>query len=117
MTDLHTLRTPTLETLGLGSVLEIFRNGRLPVDPAVAVDAVFGPPSDRGSMVISGASGIVGSGKTMQFASRLLDFDVPVVALDFPGAPDGIGQKYDGPVAGVGKVRADAILASGVRLA
>jgi enoyl-CoA hydratase/carnithine racemase len=112
-----TLRTPTLETLGLGSVLEIFRNGRLPVDPAAAVDAVFGPAGSRGSMVISGASGIVGAGKTMQFASRLLEFDVPVVALDMAGAPDGVGAKYDGLVAGFGRARADAIMASIVRLA
>lgn len=113
---MNALRTPTLETLGLGSVLEIFRNGRLPVDAAAAVDAVFGPPDDRGAMVISGASGIVGAGKTMQFASRLLDYDVPIVALDFPGAPDGIGAKYDGLVAGFGKARANAIMASIVRL-
>lgn len=113
---MNALRTPTLETLGLGSVLEIFRNGRLPVDAAAAVDAVFGPPGDRGAMVISGANGIVGAGKTMQFASRLIDYDVPVVALDFPGAPDGIGAKYDGLVAGFGKARADAIMSSIVRL-
>ncbi len=113
---MNALRTPTLETLGLGSVLEIFRNGRLPVDAAAAVDAVFGPPGDRGAMVISGANGIVGAGKTMQFASRLVDYGVPVVALDFPGAPDGIGAKYDGLVAGFGKARANAIMASIVRL-
>ena len=111
-----TLRTPTLETLGLGTVLDIFRNGRLPVDPAAAVDAVFGPAGDRGSMVISGASGIVGAGKTMQFASRLLPYDVPVVALDMAGAPDGIGAKYDGLVAGFGKATADRVMASIVKL-
>lgn len=111
------LRTPTLDTLGLGSVLDLFKSGRLPVDPASAVDALFGPASDRGSMVISGASGIVGAGKTMQFASRLLPYDVPIVALDFPGAPDGIGAKYAGLVSGFGRSQADAILASIVRLA
>lgn len=112
----HALRTPTLQTLGLGSVLDLFKNGRLPVDTSQAVDAVFGPSSDRGAMVISGASGIVGAGKTMQFASRLTPYDVPIVALDFPGAPDGIGDKYAGLVAGFGKARADAIMASVVRL-
>lgn len=111
------LRTPTLDTLGLGSVLDLFRGGRLPVDPASAVDALFGPASDRGSMVISGASGIVGAGKTMQFASRLLPYDVPIVALDFPGAPDGIGAKYAGLVSGFGRAQADAIMTSIVRLA
>lgn len=112
----QTLRTSTLETLGLGTVLEIFRNGRLPVDAASAVDAVFGPAGDRGSMVISGASGIVGAGKTMQFASRLLPFDVPVVALDMAGAPDGIGAKYDGLVAGFGKATADRVMSSIIKL-
>ncbi len=111
------LRTPTLQTLGLGSVLDLFKNGRLPIDASEAVDAVFGPASDRGSMVISGASGIVGAGKTMQFASRLTRFDVPIVALDFPGAPDGIGDKYPGLVAGFGTARAAEIMASVVRLA
>ncbi|MDT8341662.1 MAG: hypothetical protein RQ751_09145 [Longimicrobiales bacterium] len=111
-----TLRQPTLATLGLGTVLDIFRAGRLPVDPAAAVEAVFGPPGARGAMVISGASGIVGAGKTLQFASRLEPFGVRVVALDFPGAPDGIGQKYDGLVRSFGRERADRIMASVVRL-
>lgn len=111
-----TLRPTTLQTLGLGTVLDIFRNGRLPVDPEAAVTAVFGPPEDRGSMVISGASGIVGAGKTMQFASRLQPYGVRVVALDFPGAPDGIGAKYDGLVSSFGKEQADRVMASIVRL-
>lgn len=110
------LRTPTLQTLGLGSVLEIFRAGRLPVTAADAVDEVFGPPGARGAMVISGAGGIVGAGKTMQFASRLLDHGVPVVALDLAGAPDGIGAHFDGLVAGFGPERARAIMASVIRL-
>jgi enoyl-CoA hydratase/carnithine racemase/3-hydroxyacyl-CoA dehydrogenase len=115
-TDITTLRQPTLDTLGLGTVLDIFRNGKLPVDAEAAVTAVFGPPEDRGSMVISGASGIVGAGKTMQFASRLAPFGVRIVALDFPGAPDGIGAKYDGLVGSFGKAQADRIMSSIVRL-
>ncbi|HSG46885.1 MAG TPA: hypothetical protein VLA43_03620, partial [Longimicrobiales bacterium] len=114
--DVKAMRQPTLETLGLGTVLEIFRNGKLPVDPSAQVDAVFGPAGERGSMVISGASGIVGAGKTMQFASRLEPFGVRVVALDFPGAPDGIGQKYDGLVRSFGRAGADRIMSSVVRL-
>lgn len=116
-TTVKALRQPTLQTLGLGNVLDIFRNGRLPADAAAQVDAVFGPAGSRGSMVISGASGIVGAGKTMQFASRLEPFGVRVVALDFPGAPDGIGQKYQGLVASFGKAGADRIMSSVVRLA
>ena len=42
------MRPSTLETLGLGSVLEIFRNGRLPVSAGDLVDEVFGGPGDRG---------------------------------------------------------------------
>ena len=96
-TTTTTLRQPTLETLGLGSVLEIFKNGRLPADAADLVDKVFGPAGNRGAMVISGGNGIVGAGKAMQFGSRLTPYGVPIVALDFPGAPDGIGSKYHRP--------------------
>ncbi len=110
------MRQPTLETLGLGSVLEIFRKGRLPVGPEEMVERVFGPPSARGSLVISGACGIVGAGKTMQLGSRLQPFGVQVAALDFPGAPDGIGRQYPGLIRAFGKERADAVMASIVRL-
>jgi enoyl-CoA hydratase/carnithine racemase/3-hydroxyacyl-CoA dehydrogenase len=110
------MRQPTLATLGLGNVLDVFRNGALPADAAALVDEVFGPPDARGAMVISGASGIVGAGKTMQFASRLAPYGVPVVALDFPGAPDGIGRQYPGLVRAFGKEGADRIMRSIVRL-
>ncbi len=39
------LRQSTLQTLGLGSVADIFRNGRLPVDAGDLVDQVFGGPA------------------------------------------------------------------------
>jgi len=111
-----TMREPTLRTLGLGSVSEIFRAGRLPVDAGDLVDRVFGGPDERGCMVISGANGIVGAGKTMQLGSRLVDFDVPIVALDFPSAPDGIGGQYPGLVAAFGRQGADRIMRNIVRL-
>ena len=110
------MRQPTLETLGLGSVLDIFRRGALPVDVATLVDQVFGPPNDRGSLVISGASGIVGAGKTMQLGSRLEPFGVRTVALDFPGAPDGIGRHYPGLVQAFGAAGAARIMGNIVRL-
>jgi 3-hydroxyacyl-CoA dehydrogenase len=110
------MREPTLQTIGLGSVSDIFRAGRLPVDAADLVDRVFGGPDERGSMVISGANGIVGAGKTMQLGSRLVDFDVPIVALDFPSAPDGIGRQYPGLVAAFGRQGADRIMGNIVRL-
>lgn len=110
------MRTSTLETLGLGTPLDAFRNGRMPADTAGLVDQVFGPANDRGAMVISGANGIVGAGKMMQFASRLQPYGVTVVGLDMPNAPDGIGQKYPGLVASFGRDAADRIMGSIVQL-
>jgi hypothetical protein len=110
------LRQPTLETLGLGTPLEAFRRGALPVDAATLVDRVFGPAHDRGSLVISGASGIVGAGKTMQLGSRLAPYGVRTVALDFPGAPDGIGRQWPGLVAAFGADAAAKVMGSIVRL-
>ena len=110
------MRVSTLETLGLGTPLAAFRNGRMPADTAALVDQVFGPAHDRGCMVISGANGIVGAGKTMQFASRLHAYGVTVVALDMPNAPDGIGQKYPGLVATFGADTAAKIMGSIVQL-
>ena len=112
----QTLREPTLQTLGLGTVLDIFKNGRLPADPAGLVDEVFGNSGKRGSLVISGANGIVGAGKTMQLGSRLHPYGVPVVALDLPGAPDGLGAQYPGLVQAFGKGDADAIMARIIRM-
>lgn len=110
------MRQPTLETLGLGTVLDIFRNGALPANTEALVEKVFGPRNDRGSLVVSGANGIVGAGKTMQLGSRLEPFGVRVVALDFPGAPDGIGRQYPGLVAAFGRDGAARIMGNIVRL-
>ncbi len=110
------MRAPTLQTMGLGSVIDIFRQGRLPVDTAELVDRVFGSGPDRGSLVISGANGIVGAGKTMQLGSRLQPFDVPIVALDFPAARDGLSRHYPGLVRAFGHERADRIMGNVVRL-
>ncbi|NNM06075.1 MAG: hypothetical protein HKO65_13380 [Gemmatimonadetes bacterium] len=112
----QTMRQPTLETLGLGTVLDIFKAGRLPADPAGLVDEVFGSGEKRGSLVISGASGIVGAGKTMQLGSRLHPYGVPIVALDLPGAPDGLGAQYPGLVQAFGKEGADAVMGSIIRM-
>jgi enoyl-CoA hydratase/carnithine racemase/3-hydroxyacyl-CoA dehydrogenase len=110
------MREPTLQTIGLGSVIDIFRGGRLPVDTAQLVDTVFGERQERGSLVISGANGIVGAGKTMQLGSRLQPFDVPIVALDFPSAHDSLSKRYPGLVMAFGKERADRIMGNVVRL-
>jgi len=110
------LREPTLQTLGLGTVLDIFKRGRLPADAASLVDEVFGNSGRRGSLVISGANGIVGAGKAAQLGSRLHPYRVPVVALDLPGAPDGLGAQYPGLVQAFGKEGADGIMASIVRM-
>jgi enoyl-CoA hydratase/carnithine racemase len=115
-TETVSMRPSTLAGLGLGTPLEIFRRGRLPVTAADVVERVFGPEGGRGAMVISGANGIVGAGKTMQLGSRLEPFGVPIVALDLPGAPDGIGQQYRGLVSAFGRDQADRIMDSIVRL-
>ncbi len=90
------MRQSTLETIGLGSVLDIFVKGKMPTNESELVDKVFGPANDRGSLLITGGNGIVGSGKAMQFGSRLLPYNIPIVTLDMPDAPDGIGQHYEG---------------------
>jgi enoyl-CoA hydratase/carnithine racemase/3-hydroxyacyl-CoA dehydrogenase len=112
----NSMRKATLETIGLGSVLEIFQNGELPADAAGTVDAVFGPAGERGALVISGAQGIVGSGKAMQLGSRLQPYGVPVVALDFPGVPNGIAKHYGGLARAFGRDDANAIMQNIVQL-
>ncbi|MBT7618246.1 MAG: hypothetical protein HN590_13265, partial [Calditrichaeota bacterium] len=93
---MKSIRKSTLQSLGLGNVLEVFKGGKLPVNTAQLVDEVFGPEGDRGSIVITGGNGIVGSGKAMQLGARLLEYGIPIVTLDLPDAPDGISQHYDG---------------------
>jgi len=115
-TSVKQMRQSTLETLGLGSVLGIFARGRLPVAAGELVDRVFGNAGRRGSLVISGANGIVGAGKTMQLGSRLEPFGVPLVALDLAGAPDGIGKQYGGLVQTFGPERAGRIMANVTRV-
>ena len=110
------IRQSTLQTLGLGSVTEVFRNGRLPVDTSDMVDRVFGGPGNRGSLVISGANGIVGAGKLMQLTSRLEPFGVRSVGLSRPRTADGIGPQYPGLVEALGKERADRIMGNIVRM-
>lgn len=110
------MRASTLETLGLGSPGDFFCNGKLPADAGELVDRVFGPEGRRGAMVITGANGIVGAGKCMQFASRLRPYGVPVVALDLPGSPDGIGAQYAGLERSFGRQGANEIMQGIVRM-
>ncbi|MHC4931926.1 MAG: enoyl-CoA hydratase-related protein [Planctomycetota bacterium] len=110
------MRETTLQTMGLGTVLDIFHRGKLPVDTPALVDQVFGGPGDRGSLVISGANGIVGAGKAMQLGARLQPYGVRIVGLDFPGAPDGIAQQYPGLVGAFGPDGASRIMQNIVRL-
>lgn len=110
------IRSSSLEALGLGSVLDIFSQGKMPVSLEEMVNQVFGPEGQRGAMIISGAGGIVGAGKVMQFASRLLEFNVPVIALDLPGAPDGIAKQYKGLQASFGLQGANNIMKNIIKL-
>ncbi len=109
------MRVSTLRTLGLGTVIDIFRSGALPASAADLVDRVFGPEGDRGALLISGANGIVGAGKTVQLGSRLEKYGVPIAALDFPTAPDGIGKQYRGLVAAFGQEASARIMSEVVR--
>ncbi len=104
------MRESTIQTLGLGTVLDIFRNGKLPASAGDLVDTVFGTSVKRGSLVISGANGVVGAGKSMQLGSRLEPFGVPIVALDLPNAPDGIGAQYPGLERAFGREQAGGIM-------
>jgi len=110
------MRTPGLQTLELGSVLDIFARGELPAKVDDLVDKVFGKAGARGSLVISGANGMVGAGKAMQLGSRLQPYDVRLVGLDFPGSPDGLGQQYPGLVGAFGRAGANEIMANIIRL-
>lgn len=112
----QSMRKSTLESLGLGTVLDIFKNGKLPITTEEMVTKVFGPKGKRGAMIISGANGIVGAGKVMQFASRLLPYGVPIIALDLPGSPDGISKQYGGLVKAFGKEGANDIMKNIIRL-
>lgn len=110
------LRESTLQTIGLGTVLDIFKNGKLPVNTSDLVDQVFGDKNNRGSLVVSGANGIVGAGKSMQLGSRLAPYDITVIALDFPGVPDGLGRQYPGLIRAFGKAGANKIMENIIRL-
>ena len=109
------MRQSTLETLGLGSVFDIFKNGKLPVTADELVDEVFGKAGERGALVISGANGIVGAGKAMQLGSRLSEFGIPIIGLDFPGIPDGIARQYPGLVRAFGMDSANEIMGNVIR--
>jgi len=110
------MRQSTLQTLGLGSVLDIFRNGKLPLDAAGLVDQVFGGPGERGSLVISGANGIVGAGKMMQLTARLEPFGVRSISLSRPRTADGLGPQYPRLVEAIGRERADRVMGNIVRM-
>ncbi|MCC7184987.1 MAG: hypothetical protein IT185_02015, partial [Acidobacteria bacterium] len=114
--SIHAMRASTLETLGLGTVLEIFQRGQLPVDTDALVDKVFGSAGNRGALVISGASGIVGAGKVLQLGARLQPYGVPIVGLDFPNAPDGLSPKFNALVSTFGRDRAAEIFSNVIRL-
>lgn len=109
------MRQSTLETLGLGTLLEIFQRGSLPANTEDLTDKIFGPANSRGALVISGANGIVGAGKMMQLGSRLTPYGVTMVGLDFPSAPDGIGRKYPSLIAAFGQAKADAVMSDIIR--
>ena len=106
------MRQSTLETLGLGSILDIFQRGSLPADTDNLIDKIFGDKNNRGAIVISGAKGIVGAGKMMQLGVRLMDYGIPLVGLDMGGAADGLSFQYQGLLSAFGKAQADKIMSN-----
>lgn len=112
----QSMRPSTLQTLGLGSVTDVFRSSRLPAEASELVDRVFGKPGERGSLVISGANGMVGAGKLMQLTARLEPFGVTSVGLSRPRTADRLGPHYPGLVEAFGQERADRIMGNIVRM-
>ena len=60
-------------------------------------------------------AGDLGAGKTAQLGARLEPFGVPILALDFPGAPDGIGGQVPGLARAFGKETSNRILSNVIR--
>ena len=106
------LRQDTLETIGLGNVLEIFKRGKLPVNAKDQVEKVFG--SD-GALAVSGAEGTVGAGKIAQLGSRLRPYGVPIAALDMGYGRGSLREQYDGLVGSFSKAGADEIFSNVIR--
>ena len=109
------MRPPTLKTLGFDSTLEMFQKGKPYCELDDLIDQVFGPAGNRGALLISGGNGIVGSGKAMQLGARLLNYDIPIITLDLPNAPDGIGQQFPGLKASFGAKTANEIMSNIIR--
>lgn len=103
------LRQDTLETIGLGNVLEIFKNGKLPANARDLSEKIFG--SD-GSLAVSGAEGTVGAGKIAQLGSRLRPYNVPIVALDMGYGRNSLQQQYRGLVGSFGAKTSDEIFSN-----
>jgi enoyl-CoA hydratase/carnithine racemase len=107
------LRQDTLETIGLGNVLDIFKNGQLPADPGNLAEKVFGAD---GSLVVSGAEGTVGAGKIAQLGSRLKPYGIPIVALDMGYGRGSLKDQYKGLVGSFGAKASDEIFTNVARL-
>lgn len=107
------LRQDTLETIGLGNVLDIFKNGQLPADPKNLAEKIFGAD---GSLAVSGAEGTVGAGKIAQLGSRLKPFGIPIVALDIGYGRGSLRDQYKGLVGSFGAKASDEIFTSVARL-
>ncbi len=106
------LRKDTLETIGVGNVMDIFKKGRTPVGAKDLSEKIFG---DDGSLAVSGAEGTVGAGKIAQLGSRLRPYGVPIAALDMGYGRSSLEQQYMGLVASFGKKDADEIFSNVVR--
>ena len=52
----------------------------------------------------------------MQLGSRLETFGIPIIGLDFPGTPDGLGRHFAGLAQTFGHAYAQKIMANIIRL-
>ncbi len=107
------LRDSTLNSIGLGSVFEIFMRQTLPVKTESLISEIFGKD---GSIVVSGGCGIVGAGKITQLASRLYKYSIPIIALDFPQAQDNLSTQLKGLIESFGKEKALEISKNIIRM-
>jgi enoyl-CoA hydratase/carnithine racemase len=110
------MRQSTLLELGIPSVLDIVKLGRMPITASDLIDEFFGPATKRGSLVISGGSGIVGSGKAIQLSSVLEKFNVPIITLDLPGSPNGLTEKHHALSSKLGLVKTTKIMTNIIRM-
>ncbi len=114
----HAMRPSTLETLGLGSVLDLIRKGRLPVSAGELVDRVFGAAPHRGCIcrVRRQRHCRCGQDHAARVAARARSGCLSWRSI-FPGCRTASVPSTPGLVRAFGADRAAAIMGNVIRLA